>query len=160
MSRTNARAKPICHPCANAKRAIITAASKCALAKAALVELQKTDPDGFKGKVRYCRIAPGCVVDYTQRRSAVHSVVSTLSQESGIKDYTDFKWATKSKFIAHMIGEEEMTQEDREKFSFDMRNVHWPQFLDNFVQVIKRKKKKVSENNGQLCFHGSRMDQL
>ena len=111
MFRTNARAKPVCHPCHNARRAIAAAASKDPAAKQALADLQKSDPDGYKAKVRACRVEPRAMVDYQQRRMAVHTAVSQIRQTSGIQEFRDFTWLSKRKFVNHMVHEEDMTED-------------------------------------------------
>jgi len=60
-----------------------------------------------------------------------------INKAAGALEYfttNEWRWSNKN-----LIGlQEEMTQEDREKFNFDMRNVHWPLFLDNFIQGTRK----------------------
>ena len=51
MIKTNVRALPICHPCYNSRRAILSAAQKDPVAKEALTRLQQDDPELWKAKV-------------------------------------------------------------------------------------------------------------
>ena len=52
---------------------------------------------------------------------------------AALEYFTTHEWIWTNKNMISL--QDEMTQEDREKFNFDVRNIHWPDFLDNFVQV-------------------------
>ena len=103
LFRTNSRARPVCYPCHAAKRAIAAAVSNNPAAKAALKQLMAEDPDGYRAKVRACRVEPGAAsVDYAQRRAAISSSVKSLTQRVGIETFSEFVWLRKSQFVARL----------------------------------------------------------
>jgi len=55
---------------------------------------------------------------------------------AALEYFTTNEWTWINKNVISL--QEEMTLEDREKFNFDIRRVHWPHFLDNFVQGTRK----------------------
>ena len=106
MFRSNSRARPVCHPCHAAKRAIAAAVSNNAAAKASLKQLMAEDPDGYRAKVRACRVEPGAAsVDYAQRRATISTSVKSLTQRVGIETFSEFVWLQKSQFVARLAAD-------------------------------------------------------
>ena len=62
-------------------------------------------------------------------------ICKKMNKAAGALEYfTTHKWSWSNKNMLSL--QEEMTKEDREKFNFNVRSVHWPEFLDNFVKVV------------------------
>lgn len=55
---------------------------------------------------------------------------------AALEYFTTHEWIWTNKNMISL--QDEMTQEDREKFNFDVRNIHWPDFLDKFVQGTRK----------------------
>ena len=109
MYRSNARALPYCLPCQNAKRTLIAMANKTPGCKEAMVRLQTDDPDGWKARVRSCRIvdpsaiASGAegVCSIAARRQVVHDWVSQVKQTMGAREVSGVLWLNKQQFVKH-----------------------------------------------------------
>ena len=108
----------MCHPCYNAMRAIKTMANKTESGKAALARLQEQDPEGWKAKVRGCRIVEAVgetgVASQTARRTAIHEMLTVLVQSLGVVEQGGAIWLKKNAFIKHQIDEEGMERPDAE----------------------------------------------
>ena len=109
MYRSNARALPVCLPCQNAKRTLIAMANKTPACKEALNKLQAEDPDGWKARVRACRIvdpsaiAAGadCVAALAARRQVLFHLISEVKQTMGVQEVSAVLWLNKLQFIKH-----------------------------------------------------------
>ena len=107
MYRSNARALPVCLPCQNAKRTLITLANKTPGCKEALLKLQADDPEGWKARVRSCRIvdpsaiAGGSdgVTTLAARRAVLHEWVSEVKQSLGAREVCGVLWLNKLQFL-------------------------------------------------------------
>ena len=122
LFRSNPRASPMCHPCYNAMRALKAVASKTEGQKAAWLGLQEKDPEQWKARVRACRIsdltesafgAPG-LATVGQRRSLIHTTLTSLTQTVGVEETGGVTWMKKSEFIRHQVSNDEATVEDAE----------------------------------------------
>ena len=121
MMKTNARALPVCHPCYNARRAIVSAVSKDPAAKQALADMQSKDPELWKAKVRSCRIidinspgheGQGCITNARQRAKQVATVVTTLKQTIRMTESGGVSWYNQAEFLTHQVSTQRKTEED------------------------------------------------
>ena len=109
MYRSNARALPICLPCQNAKRTIISLANKTPVCKDALHKLQVDDPEGWKARVRSCRIVDPSAISggadgvttLAARRAVLHEWVSEVKQSLGAREVSGVLWLNRLQFIKH-----------------------------------------------------------
>merc|ERR1711970_415829 len=64
-------------------------------------------------------------------------ICNKINKAAGALEYfTTNEWTWMNRNVISL--QEEMSLEDREKFNFDIRNVHWPEFLDNFAQGTRK----------------------
>ena len=123
LFRSNARAAPACHPCNNARKAILYAASKDPEQKAALASLQRNDPTLYKSKVRGCRLVDSGeqgVASVLDRRTAINNLLVTLSQTVGVEESNGLLWLKRAQWIAfHKLWE--ATPEEVAAADFDKR---------------------------------------
>ena len=111
--RTNPRAQPICNPCYNSQRAISVAASKDPQAKAIMDKYRIADPEGWKAKVRACRICeagdPRCsatgVPDAKHRKMAIVTSLNSITQSVAIAEIGGVAWKTRGSFISWALNE-------------------------------------------------------
>ena len=73
--------------------------------KEALRALMESDPDGFRAKVRACRVEKGSNPDYQQRRAAVSQFIKSLVQKVGVLHYCEVEWFLQNKFVDKLVSD-------------------------------------------------------
>ena len=102
--RPHAKANWVCRPCANAKRAIETAARANQQDKVDVDNLKTKDVPAWKAKVRACRIAPGepfGVANLDHRTLAIANVMKSFKVKVGVQGEARVHVLTEKRFVQY-----------------------------------------------------------
>ena len=114
MVRNSTRGVLMCVPCNLARRALEYSARRSPGIADAIARMKDEDPEGWKAKVRFCRIRElgekAGVVSMSHRRGAVGHAISEIVQSVGVRTEVSIKWCNEGQFIAHHVYKEFRTE--------------------------------------------------